>query len=299
MIGIGNLIRRNCKLFFNDKGMFFTSLVTPMILLVLYATFLSNVYKDSFNSQLMSFGIEVSDELMSATVGGQLVSALLAVCCVTVSFSSNFLSVQDRVRGASRDIALTPVKSSTVAIGYYISTLISTLIICVITAGIGFCYLALVGWYLSVADILKILLDVFLLSMFGTALSSIITSFMTTEGQISAASTIVSAGYGFICGAYMPISGFSAWLRRIIYCLPGTYGTSLIKNHTLHGVFSEMSSIGFPDEAISGLKVGLDCKIDFYGHDVTEPQMYAVMVVTVGALVLGYIILNAVRRVKK
>ena len=42
------LVWRNMKLFFKDKGMFFTSLITPIILLVLYSTFLSNVYRDSF-----------------------------------------------------------------------------------------------------------------------------------------------------------------------------------------------------------------------------------------------------------
>ena len=36
------LIKRNVKLFFKDKGMFFTSLITPIILLVLYSTFLKN-----------------------------------------------------------------------------------------------------------------------------------------------------------------------------------------------------------------------------------------------------------------
>ena len=36
MTGLGNLIIKNCKLFFKDKGMFFTSLITPLILLVLY-----------------------------------------------------------------------------------------------------------------------------------------------------------------------------------------------------------------------------------------------------------------------
>ena len=39
--------KRNIKLFFHDKGMFLTSLITPMILLVLYATFLGNVYRDN------------------------------------------------------------------------------------------------------------------------------------------------------------------------------------------------------------------------------------------------------------
>lgn len=34
------LTKRNSKLFFKDKGMFFSSLITPAILLVLYVTFL-------------------------------------------------------------------------------------------------------------------------------------------------------------------------------------------------------------------------------------------------------------------
>ena len=44
------LIERNRKLFFRDKGMLLSSLITPIILIVLYATFLAKVYKDSFLS---------------------------------------------------------------------------------------------------------------------------------------------------------------------------------------------------------------------------------------------------------
>ena len=74
----GILIKRNVKLFFKDKGMFFTSMITPLILLVLYATFLGNVYRQSFVDVLPA-GIAVSDEIMNGLVGGQLFSSLLAV----------------------------------------------------------------------------------------------------------------------------------------------------------------------------------------------------------------------------
>ena len=50
MTGLKALVARNVKLYFKDKGMFLTSLITPVILLVLYATFLRNVYVDSFRS---------------------------------------------------------------------------------------------------------------------------------------------------------------------------------------------------------------------------------------------------------
>ena len=51
----------------------------------------------------------------------------------------------------------------------------------------------------------------------------------TTQGQLSAVGTIVSAGYGFICGAYMPISNFGSGLQKALSYLPSTYATSLIR----------------------------------------------------------------------
>ncbi len=114
------LIKRNCKLFFKDKGMFFTSMVTPMILLILYVTFLGNVYRDSFADALPE-GVTVADEVINGLVGGELFSSLLAVCCVTVAFCSNMLMVQDKVSGAGNDLMIAPVRPSILALGYYIA----------------------------------------------------------------------------------------------------------------------------------------------------------------------------------
>ena len=61
-------------------------------------------------------GFVIEDALLNATVGGQLISSLLAVCCVTVAFCSNLLMVQDRVSGARRDLAVSPVRPSTIAV---------------------------------------------------------------------------------------------------------------------------------------------------------------------------------------
>lgn len=41
-----NVVRRNTKLFFKDKGMFFSSMIMPLILMMLYVTFLANIYRD-------------------------------------------------------------------------------------------------------------------------------------------------------------------------------------------------------------------------------------------------------------
>lgn len=65
------LINRNRKLFFRDKGMLFTSMITPVILIVLYATFLANVFRDSFTSAIPDM-ITISDKLINGTVAAQL-----------------------------------------------------------------------------------------------------------------------------------------------------------------------------------------------------------------------------------
>ena len=295
MTGLTALIKRDIKLYFKDKGMFFTSLITPLILLVLYGTFLSNVYEDTFRSALEAAGATVSDKLIWGCVGGELVSSLLAVCCVTVAFCSNMLMVQDKVNGVRQDLTVSPVKNSTLALGYYISTLVSTLLVCGVATGVCLLYLRAVGWYLTVGDVFCILLDVFLLVLFGTALSSIINHFLSSQGQISAVGTIISAGYGFICGAYMPISQFSDGLQKVISFLPGTYGTSLLRNHALRGVFEEMGDKGFPSEVVEAIRDSVDCNLYFYGDKVALDTMYLIVAGTVIVLIAVYILLNYAR----
>lgn len=286
------LVKRNTKLYFKDKGMFFTSLITPVILLVLYATFLGNVYEDSFRSALEAAGATVSDTLIGGCVGGELVSSLLAVCCVTVAFCSNFLMVQDKVTGARRDLTMAPVSRGTLALGYYVANLLSTLLVCFGAAAICLLYLSRIGWYLSGTDVALLLLDILLLTLFGSALSSIINLFLSSQGQISAVGTIVSAGYGFICGAYMPISNFSEGLQKAISFLPGTYGTSLLRNHLLRGVFEEMGNQGFPTQVVEAIKDSVDCNIYFFDTKVETSSRYLVLIGTILVLLCGYFVLN-------
>ena len=293
------LIKRNIKLFFKDKGMFLVSLITPVILLVLYSTFLGNVYRDTFAANLPA-GIPLSEELIDACVGGQLISSILAVSCVTVAFCSNMLMVQDKATRALRDLTISPVRPSALALGYYLATLISTLIICLAATGASLIYLATLGWYMSALDVILLIFDVVLLVTFGTALSSIINFFLSTQGQISAVGTIVSSGYGFVCGAYMPISQFSDGIQKLISFLPGTYGTSLLRNHAMRGAFAEMIDSGFPEEAVEAMKDTIDCNLYFFDKQVPEGTMYIILGATVAVLIGIYIVMNVIgiKRVK-
>lgn len=291
-------IRRNVKLFFKDKGMFFTSLITPLILLVLYATFLSNVYKDSFVSALPE-GIVFPEKLLDGTVACQMISALLAVCSVTVSFCANLLMIGDKATGSIRDFTVSPVRRSVMALGYYISAAVTTLTVTFSALAVCFVYLAVKGWYLSFIDVLLVISDVLLLTLFGTALSSCINFFLSTNGQASAVGTAVSAGYGFLCGAYMPIASFPEWLQKTLKFLPGTYGTVLLRNHMMRGVFTEMKNIGFPEDVIAGLQDGIDCNLYVGGSAVSIPAMEIIMICSVLLFTGLFVIFNVFLKKKE
>lgn len=292
------LIKRNVKLFFKDKGMLFTSLITPAILLVLYATFLGDVYRDSFLTNLPN-STSLSEKLIDGLVGSQLISSILAVSCVTVAFCSNFLMVQDKANGTIKDLRISSVKGSTLALSYYVATIISTLLICFVAATVCLIYLAIVGFYMSAIDVILLFADVILLVLFGTALSSVINFFLTSQGQISAVGTIISSGYGFICGAYMPISSFAEGLQKVISFLPGTYGTALIRNHAMRGALAEMKNEGVPNEAIDSLRDAMDCNLYFFDNKVEPWVMYIILGASILTLLGVYIALNALKKKEK
>ena len=259
------LMNRNRKLFFKDKGMLFTSMITPVILIVLYATFLAKVFRDSFTAAIPDV-ITISDKLINGTVAAQLTASLMAVSCITVTFCVNLTMVQDKANGTRKDFDVSPISSGKIYLGYLLK----------------------MGWYMNAADVLWVLFDMILLVLFGSTLSSIVSFPLTTQGQLSAVGTIVSAGYGFICGAYMPISNFGSGLQKALSYLPSTYATSLIKNHMLHGVFREMERKNYPDEMVEAIRDTLDCNPVFHGNVVSINQMIGIMMGSIAVFGIIY-----------
>ena len=291
MIQFGKLVKRNVKLFFKDKGLFFTSLITPLILLLLYSTFLGNIFRDSYTSSIPA-GVEVSDKIISGLVSGQLFASIIAVSCVTVAFCSNMLMVQDKITGARNDFLTSPVKKHKLALSYFVATFINTFSVCLFACILCFVYSAIVGWFYTFVDVVLIVLDVFLLTLFGTLLASIVNSFLNSQGQISAVGTIVSSVYGFISGAYMPIASFSKGLQNVLMFLPSTYGTALMKNHTMRSALKALSASGMPKEVVNGIMTYNDLNLSLFGNVVSVGAMYAVIGGTIALLLSVYVLIN-------
>jgi multidrug/hemolysin transport system permease protein len=249
---------------------------------------LGDVYKDSFVSCFPE-NYAPQGKILGGLVGGYLLSSLLSVSCITVAFTANMVMVQDKLTGVIHDFEITPIKPSILYLSYYIATEVVTFCICMVATLAGFIYLACIGWYLTIGSVFAIIGTVLLLSLFGTALSSIICKVIKNHGGMTAVATIMSSIYGFFAGAYMPIGSLAPVFGKIISCLPGTYGTVLLRNLCLNDCLAQMESEGYNAQAIVGVRQGFDCDFSFFGNTVSPLMCVIVLLVSVLVLIAIYV----------
>lgn len=274
------LTLRNIKLYFKDKMTFLVSLITPLILLVLFIAFLKSTYEDSILSIIQGFDLDQS--LIDAFTGGWLFSSVLATSCITIAFCSGMMVI-DKINRANIDFMVSPVKKSTLQLSYVLANLFSTFIITFVLLIVGLIYLACVGFYITFVDILLIVFGIIITSLFGTILANIIWTFTHSQGVVSGVCTLVSALYGFICGAYMPIRAMGQGMQYFVSLLPGTYATVLFRQGFLNSVLNRMRET-LPQGMINGIASGFDVKMSFFGHDVSTLAL--ILVISISTIVL-------------
>lgn len=285
------LVERNIKCYFKDKFLFLVSLITPMILLVLFVTFLRTTYISSFKEICASFGVTPSGKLIEGLAGAWLLSSIMAVCSLTVAVCSNAVMIQDKTEGAYHDLTVAPVKRTTVSLGYFIANFAVTFIVMASVLVVGFVYLAIVGWQISFGSVMLILLDMIICVLFGSLLSGVIESFISSQGGLSAISTLVSSMYGFICGAYMPLSQFSSGVRNIICLLPGTYSVGILRKHFMSGYISALGAEGLPEAGQKAILDAFDGNMYLFDTEISQPAMYAILLITCLVLLVAYILI--------
>lgn len=285
------LVGRNIKLYFKDKMTFFVSLLTPIILVVLFLTFLKGVYANTITG-LLPEGVKISNQTIEAFCGGWLFSSIVAVSCVTVAFCSNIM-VLDKLNKSIQDLNITPVKRSTLLVSYFISNFLTTFLICTIVLVISFIYLACVGFFLTFLDVLMLFVSTICMCLFGSLMASVVGIFISSQGAHSAVSTLVSSMYGFISGAYMPISQFGAGIKTFLSFLPSTYGTILFRQYYMNGVINRLQTVEHvPPQVAEQIRLAFDGKLVVF--DTTIPP-WALFTIVIGTslLLLGLYILLA------
>lgn len=256
MKGFIGLTKRDLLLFFKDKQSVVFSLLTSIIVLVLYLLFLKGTFADSIKGILDSYegiGTLISDDEINTFVNMVLLTGILGSAMITVPYNCLMNLVKDRENRIDYDILSTPVKRWRIILSYFVSAAISSVILTGIILTAGLAVTGIQGKLcLSVTDILSAYGIVALGSVSATALFMILVLSFKSSGASTAFFGILSAASGFVIGAYIPISQFSGGVQTVCNIFPASQITILLRNILMNGILGNMNeSIGGIDEGMT------------------------------------------------
>ena len=261
---LGMLIKRSLNIFLKDKMSVFFSLLSPLIVLAVYVLFLADIQVDAVKSNFEN--VPIDDKLIKNFVDAWMLAGVIAVACITVSFSAQNIMIADKERGVLVDILSSPIPRGLIGVAYLISNIIISLCLCYIVLAISFVYMAISGWTLSVSDVFLLL-----------ALTLVSVCFaVKTSAQHGAFVGITSAVIGFLIGAYMPLSMFPKAVQYITLFVPGTYSAALFRNLFMDGALEKIADIA--PIADNELRKAFSMELDFFGTTIGANIQLAIFI---------------------
>jgi len=246
MRGILGFIKRNVLLFFKDWQSILFSLLTSIIVLVLYLLFLKGTFVSAIQSAMEQYPglasmVPQKDIDMFANLF--LLSGILGSAMISVPFSCITVVVKDRANKVDYDILATPMKREQIIFAYFVSAVLTSTLLTDIILAVGLIGIRMQGnMYLNISQVVKAFSIVALGSISASAIFMIVVLFFKTVSACEAFFGILSAASGFVIGAYIPISQFSNEVQTVCNLFPASQITIMLRNILLNGLLEHINT---------------------------------------------------------
>ena len=246
MRGTLGFIKRNVLLFFKDWQSILFSLLTSIIVLVLYLLFLKGTFVSAIQSAMEQYPgpasmVPQKDIDMFANLF--LLSGILGSAMISVPFSCITVLVKDRANKVDYDILATPMKREQIIFAYFVSAVLTSTLLTDIILAVGLIGIRMQGnMYLNASQVIKAFSIVALGSISASAIFMIIVLFFKTVSACEAFFGILSAASGFVIGAYIPISQFSDGVQTVCNLFPASQITIMLRNILLNGLLEHINT---------------------------------------------------------
>ena len=246
MRGILGLIKRNVLLFFKDWQSILFSLLTSIIVLVLYLLFLKGTFVSAIQSAMEQYpGLAsmVLQKDIDMFANLFLLSGILGSAMISVPFSCITVLVKDRANKVDYDILATPMKRGQIIFAYFVSAVLTSTLLTDIILAVGLIGIRMQGnMYLNISQVVKAFSIVALGSISASAIFMIVVLFFKTVSACEAFFGILSAASGFVIGAYIPISQFSNEVQTVCNLFPASQITIMLRNILLNGLLEHINT---------------------------------------------------------
>ena len=280
------IVSRNLRLFFRDRLNVFFSLLSGLILFVLYTLFLARLQVDGLSQTLPN----ATESQIAAFVDSWMVSGIVLLTTVTSGIGALSTLVDDRATRRFADFLVAPIRRTHLVLGYLVSSVIVAVIMSGVILAVTVVYLGLVrGVWLSPSAVLVSIAAMVLCCCAFTALAAFGASFLRTSGAYSAFATVLGTILGAVAGAYIPVGSLPNGVASTINALPFAQGAMLLRRPF---TADALRSVTAGDAAAS------DSLRGFYGIDLFVGSAQVAVWVAVGVLIVvavGFTALSAGR----
>ena len=263
--------RRNLIIYFKDKLSILFSLLTSIIVFVLYLLFLKGTFVDAINGTLNGLENLIAKGDIDMLANGILLTGILGSAMITVPYTCLQTIVKDRESGVDSDICATPLKRWKIVLSYFTASTLCSFIMTSLILTVGIVVMGFMGdMHLGAGSLLAAYGLMFLGSVSSTALFMLVLLFFKSSSTSTAFFGILAAAAGFVIGAYIPLSQFSEGVQGFCNVFPASHITSLIRNILLSGITENIdSSIGGVDNGafISAIKDTFSFNAHAFGSD--------------------------------
>lgn len=276
------MVKRNLKIYFQDKAAVFFSMLSVIIIFALYIFFIG----DSISSGLKF--LPHPNRLMRAWM----LAGMLASASITTSLGAYGVMISDRENKTIKDFYSSPVSRRQIAGGYIITGFIISIIMSIFTLIFGEIYMGMIGGAVLDMDILLKLFGVIVLSAFASsAIASFIISFLKTNSAYSAASMIVGTLIGFLIGAYIPIGNLPENVQWLVKYFPCAHSAVLYRQLLMESSIKE-NFANQPTAVLKETKEILGVVFVYNGHTASAwMSVVALLITGVGFYLLAVLVL--------
>ncbi len=270
---------RNLKTFFRDREAVFFSLLAAFVIIGLYVLFLGDMLSGGAQD------IPNARFLMDSWI----MAGLLSVTSVTTTMGAFGIMVHDREKKVGKDLYASPVKRSTLALGYTLSSFIIGLIMTLVTFILAEGYILIYGGdILSTANMFK-LFGVMLLSVLSsTAMVLFMVSFFKSSNAFATASTILGNLIGFLTGVYIPLGQLPEAVQTIVKFFPVSHASLLFRQVMMDAPL-QAAFANAPVEIAQGFKKSMGVSFAIGGSEVSTLTSILILAATA----VGFFLLSS------
>lgn len=283
------LLLRNLRVYFRDKASVFFSLLSVLIIILLYALFLG----DAWSSGSFFQGRAGVKNMMDSWI----MAGLLAVVSVTSTMGAFGIMVEDKSRKIMKDFASSPLSRAGLTGGYILSAFLIGLLMSLVTAVFAVIYMVARGGAFPGLPVLgKTMLLIIISSLSNTSLVLFLISFINSVNAFSTASTLIGTLIGFLTGIYMPIGQLPEAVQTIIKVVPTSHAAALLRQTLMEEPLQKVFA-GAPAEMVNAFKETMGVTLSVASKPLTP--MTHVLVLTASFVIFSLLSLWSLSRKKR